>query len=165
VTSKLRFVSSAVIFALVFAAASLPDHTRDAGGSPDASATGSSQEAGPPPVTGDTVTTDSGLKYVVIISGDGRRAERGRPVRLHYNAWLEDGTLFDSSYLAGEALEFTLGTGEVVPAWNEGVNLMRVGEKWRFIVPPDLGYGEEGYPGVIPPNATLIFDIVLLEVK
>ncbi len=114
---------------------------------------------------GDTITTDSGLKYIVIIAGDGRRAERYRPVRVHYTGWLEDGTLFDSSLLAGEPAEFELGAGQVIRAWDEGVNLMRVGDKWRFIVPPELGYGSRGYPGVIPSDATLIFDIVLIAVR
>ncbi|MGD2152067.1 MAG: FKBP-type peptidyl-prolyl cis-trans isomerase [Gemmatimonadales bacterium] len=163
-TSKLRFAVPAVALALIFTAGSLIDRPADAGTVPRAGHA-AIQEGGPPPVVGDTITTDSGLKYIVIISGDGRRAERYRPVRVHYTGWLEDGTLFDSSVLAGEPAEFELGAGQVITAWDEGVNLMRVGDKWRFIVPPELGYGSRGYPGVIPPDATLIFDIALLAVR
>jgi FKBP-type peptidyl-prolyl cis-trans isomerase len=163
-TSKLRFAVPAMGFVLILTAGSLVDRATDAG---TARAAGFAviQEGGPPPVEGDTITTDSGLKYIVIIGGDGRRAERYRPVRVHYTGWLEDGTLFDSSLLAGEPAEFELGAGQVIRAWDEGVNLMRVGDKWRFLVPPDLGYGSRGYPGVIPSDATLIFDIVLIAVR
>lgn len=162
-TSMLRFVAPAMAAALILTAA----WSSDGAGDDLAAGAGltAPQQGGPPPVEGDTITTDSGLKYIVIISGDGRRAERYRPVRVHYSGWLEDGTLFDSSVLAGEPAEFELGAGQVIPAWDEGVNLMRVGDKWRFIVPPELGYGSRGYPGVIPPDATLIFDIVLLAVR
>jgi len=163
-TSRLRLAAPAAALALILTAGSLSERPADAGivaGAGHATL----QEGGPPPVVGDTITTDSGLKYIVIISGDGRRAERYRPVRVHYTGWLEDGTLFDSSVLAGEPAEFELGAGQVIPAWDEGVNLMRVGDKWRFIVPPELGYGSRGYPGVIPPDATLIFDIALLAVR
>jgi FKBP-type peptidyl-prolyl cis-trans isomerase len=163
-TSRLRFIAPAVALALILTAGSFIDRAAE-----DDAARGSepavSQEGGPPPLEGDTITADSGLKYIVIISGDGRRAERYRPVRVHYTGWLEDGTLFDSSLLAGEPAEFELGAGQVIRAWDEGVNLMRVGDKWRFIVPPELGYGSRGYPGVIPSDATLIFDIVLIAVR
>ncbi|MGD2217109.1 MAG: FKBP-type peptidyl-prolyl cis-trans isomerase [Gemmatimonadales bacterium] len=156
-TSTLRFAAPVTALALIFTAGSFIERAADDGFD--------RQAGGPPPVEGDTITTDSGLKYIVIISGDGRRAERYRPVRVHYNGWLEDGTLFDSSLLAGEPAEFELGAGQVIPAWDEGVNLMRVGDKWRFIVPPELGYGSRGYPDVIPPDATLIFDISLIAVR
>jgi peptidylprolyl isomerase len=163
-TNKLRFVAPAMAAALILTAAWSSERAGDDDLAASAGFT-ALQQGGPPPVEGDTITTDSGLKYIVIISGDGRRAERYRPVRVHYSGWLEDGTLFDSSVLAGEPAEFELGADQVIPAWDEGVNLMRVGDKWRFIVPPELGYGSRGYPGVIPPDATLIFDIVLLAVR
>jgi FKBP-type peptidyl-prolyl cis-trans isomerase len=163
-TSELRFVAPAVALAAILTAGSFIDRA-----AADDSARGTAaaviQEGGPPPVEGDTITTDSGLKYIVVIGGDGRRAERYRPVRVHYTGWLEDGTLFDSSLLAGEPAEFELGAGQVIRAWDEAVNLMRVGDKWRLIVPSELGYGSRGYPGVIPSNATLIFDIVLVAVR
>lgn len=163
-TSRIRFAPPAVALSLILTAGSFSD---PAAGDGSGRWTGLAalQEGGPPPVEGDTITTDSGLKYIVIISGDGRRAERYRPVRVHYTGWLEDGTLFDSSLLAGEPAEFELGAGQVIRAWDEAVNLMRVGDKWRLIVPPELGYGSRGYPGVIPSDATLIFDIVLIAVR
>lgn len=163
-TSSLRFAVLALGVALILTASSFIDPATDAGAARAAGRAGI-QEGGPPPVEGDTITTDSGLKYIVIIAGDGRRAERYRPVRVHYTGWLEDGTLFDSSLLAGEPAEFELGAGRVIRAWDEAVNMMRVGDKWRLIVPPELGYGSRGYPGVIPSDATLIFDIVLIAVR
>lgn len=163
-TKRLRFAAPALPLALILTAAAFIDPTAE-DEAPGRAALVTGQEGGPPPVEGDTITTDSGLKYIVIISGDGRRAERYRPVRVHYTGWLEDGTLFDSSLLAGEPAEFELGAGQVIRAWDEAVNLMRVGDKWRLIVPPELGYGGRGYPGVIPGDATLIFDMVLVAVR
>jgi FKBP-type peptidyl-prolyl cis-trans isomerase len=121
-------------------------------------------EAGPPPVAGDTVTTDSGLQYILIQAGNGPAAELGRQVRVHYTGWFTDGKKFDSS-VGGEPLTFLLGRGNVISGWDEGVADMQVGEKRRFIVPPQLAYGERGYPGAIPPNATLIFDVELLGIE
>ncbi len=163
-TSKLPLVFSAVLFASMLAAGSSRDPAAGEVAGRGSETALLSQE-GPPPVTGDTVTTASGLKYIVIIGGDGPAAERGRSVVVHYSGWLLDGTLFDSSVLRGDPFEFELGAGRVIPGWDEGVALMQVGDKWRFIIPPELGYGERGYPGAIPSNATLIFDVALLEVK
>lgn len=163
-TSRLRFAGPSLALVSVLTAGSFINTAADDDSARRTEVAGI-QEAGPPPVEGDTITTDSGLKYIVVISGDGRRAERYRPVRVHYSGWLEDGTLFDSSLLAGEPVEFELGAGQVIRAWDEGVNLMRVGDKWRFIVPPELGYGRRGYPGVVPSDATLIFDMVLVAVR
>ncbi|NIN72760.1 MAG: FKBP-type peptidyl-prolyl cis-trans isomerase [Gemmatimonadetes bacterium] len=163
-TRTLRFAVPAVGLALMFTAGSFNDRAPNEGSARRAEFP-VSQAGGPPPVEGDTITTDSGLKYIVIIRGDGRRAERHRTVRVQYSGWLEDGTLFDSSVLAGEPTEFELGAGQVIRGWDEGVNLMRAGDMWRLIIPPELGYGDRGYPDVIPSNATLIFDIALLAVK
>ncbi len=119
---------------------------------------------GPPAVSGDTVTTTSGLKYIVITEGSGPAAEPGQAVRVHYTGWLADGRKFDSSVDRGQPFSFMLGQGRVIRGWDEGVATMRVGAKNRFIIPPELGYGARGYPGAIPPNATLIFDVELLGV-
>lgn len=124
----------------------------------------STQPAGPPPVTGDTITTSSGLEYIVIRSGDGPQAEQGKVVSVHYTGWLTDGTKFDSSLDRGQPIRFPVGTGHVIPGWDEAVGMMRVGDKWRIILPPAIAYGPQGRPPVIPPNSTLIFDVELVGV-
>ncbi len=136
---------------------------RGEGGTSESEASMTSM-GGPPSVSGDTVTTESGLQYIVIQSGTGAEAEAGRMVRVHYTGWLQDGSKFDSSVDRGEPFEFPLGRGSVIRGWDEGVALMRVGDKRRFIIPPELAYGARGYPGAIPPNATLVFDVELLGV-
>ncbi len=119
---------------------------------------------GPPPVAGDTVTTASGLKYIVIRSGDGPAVQAGQVARVHYTGWLTDGRKFDSSRDRGQPFAFPVGQGRVIRGWDEAVGMMHVGDVWRLIIPPGLGYGERGFPGAIPPNATLIFDVELLGV-
>lgn len=113
---------------------------------------------------GDTVTTASGLKYIVVKKGKGKKSEQGKMAEVHYTGWLTDGKKFDSSRDRNETFEFNLGTGQVIKGWDEGVALMRVGDQYRLIIPPDLGYGEKGAGDIIPPNATLIFDVELIDV-
>jgi len=108
--------------------------------------------------------TAGGLRYAIIEEGDGATAEAGRIVAVHYTGWLKDGTRFDSSLNRGEPFSFTLGAGEVIDGWDEGVAGMQVGEKRQLIIPPDLAYGDQGAGGAIPPGATLIFEVELLEV-
>lgn len=110
------------------------------------------------------VTTDSGLQYVVINEGDGAQPQSGQRVFVHYVGTLEDGTKFDSSRDRGRPFDFTVGQGQVIKGWDEGVGMMRVGDRRKLIIPPDLGYGARGAGGVIPPNATLIFDVELLRI-
>ena len=109
--------------------------------------------------------TDSGLRYQIIQKGDGAKAEKGNTVSVHYKGSLPDGTVFDSSYKRNQPIDFPLGMGHVIPGWDEGIALLQVGDKARFVIPPYLGYGERGAGGVIPPNATLIFDVELVNVK
>ena len=109
--------------------------------------------------------TDSGLRYQIIQKGDGAKAEKGNTVSVHYKGSLADGTVFDSSYKRNQPIDFPLGMGHVIPGWDEGIALLQVGDKARFVIPPYLGYGERGAGGVIPPNATLIFDVELVNVK
>lgn len=109
--------------------------------------------------------TESGLRYKMIQKGDGKRAEAGKTVAVHYEGSLESGKVFDSSYPRKKPIEFRLGQGQVIEGWDEGIALLQVGDKARFVIPSDLAYGASGAGGVIPPNATLIFDVELMEVK
>jgi peptidylprolyl isomerase len=110
------------------------------------------------------ITTPSGLQYVDIVEGTGAMPKAGQAVQVHYTGTLEDGTKFDSSLDRNQPFAFPIGTGRVIKGWDEGVMTMRVGGKRKLIIPPDLGYGARGAGGVIPPNATLIFDVELLRI-
>ncbi|HVK05634.1 MAG TPA: FKBP-type peptidyl-prolyl cis-trans isomerase, partial [Armatimonadaceae bacterium] len=115
---------------------------------------------------GKPVTTKSGLKYEDMTVGTGKEAKPGTTAVVHYTGTLTDGTTFDSSREKGETFEFPVGGGQVIAAWDEGVAGMKVGGRRKLTVPPDLGYGATGTPGgPIPPNATLIFDVELMDVK
>ena len=111
------------------------------------------------------VTTPSGLKYVDQTVGTGDVAVVGKNVSVHYTGWLENGKKFDSSVDRGQPFSFPLGAGRVIKGWDEGVQGMKVGGKRKLTIPSDLGYGSRGAGGVIPPNATLIFDVELLGVR
>lgn len=112
----------------------------------------------------DFITTDSGLKYYDILEGEGEIPETGMTVVVHYTGWLADGTKFDSSLDRGQPFTFVLGTGSVIAGWDEGVSTMKVGGKRQLMIPPELGYGDAGSSGVIPPGATLIFEVELLSI-
>lgn len=109
--------------------------------------------------------TDSGLRYKVLQKGNGKKAEKGNMVSVHYKGQLADGTVFDSSYKRNQPLDFQVGVGQVIAGWDEGICLLNVGDKARLVIPSDLGYGSAGAGGVIPPNATLVFDVELMDVK
>ena len=120
----------------------------------------------PTKVTGDGVKTESGLQYWDIKLGLGPLAKTGDRVKVHYTGWLTTGKKFDSSVDANQPFDFTIGAGDVIKGWEEGVAGMKVGGKRQLRIPPELGYGATGTPGgPIPPNATLIFDVQLLAVK
>lgn len=114
---------------------------------------------------GQEITTSSGLKYVDQVLGTGEVAVAGKTTTVHYTGWLENGKKFDSSVDRGQPFDFPLGGGRVIKGWEEGVQGMKVGGKRKLTIPSDLGYGSRGAGGVIPPNATLIFDVELLGVK
>jgi FKBP-type peptidyl-prolyl cis-trans isomerase len=109
--------------------------------------------------------TSSGLRYQILQKGDGEKAQKNKTVSVHYKGQLSDGTVFDSSYKRNQPIEFSLGMGQVIRGWDEGVTLLKVGDKARFVIPSHLAYGSRGAGGVIPPNANLIFDVELMSVK
>ncbi len=112
-----------------------------------------------------TVTTRSGLKFQDLVVGEGASPQAGQTVVVHYTGWLTDGNKFDSSVDRGQPFKFVLGAGQVIKGWDEGVATMKIGGKRKLTVPPQLGYGQRGFPGAIPPAATLIFDVELLGVQ
>jgi len=120
----------------------------------------------PSKVTGKPTVAASGLKYYVLkkAAGNAAVAKANDQVKVHYTGWLTDGKKFDSSVDRGEPIAFKLGAGMVIKGWDEGIAGMKVGEKRKLTVPPNLGYGERGFPGAIPPRATLHFDVELLGV-
>ena len=116
--------------------------------------------------TTDTITTESGLKYLVVKkSNNPNKAEKGMMVDVHYTGFLTDGKVFDSSIERRNPISFELGTGSVIKGWDEGIALMNIGDKYRLIIPADLGYGTNGAGSDIPPNATLLFDVELVNVR
>ncbi len=112
-----------------------------------------------------TTTTASGLQYVELVEGTGASPKAGQKVTVHYTGTLEDGTKFDSSRDRNDPFSFQIGIGQVIKGWDEGVMSMKMGGRRKLIIPSDLGYGARGAGGVIPPNATLIFDVELLGIK
>lgn len=111
-----------------------------------------------------TISTPSGLKYTVLKAGKGATAKSGQTVFVHYTGTLTNGKKFDSSRDRGQPFSFKLGAGNVIPGWDEALSTMKVGDRRKLIIPPKLGYGAAGAGGVIPPNATLIFDVELLKI-
>ena len=108
--------------------------------------------------------TESGLRYKIVQEGKGTKAVSGKNVSVHYEGSLLNGQVFDSSYKRKEPISFQLGVGQVIPGWDEGIGLLKVGDKARFVIPSNLAYGSAGAGGVIPPNATLIFDVELMGI-
>lgn len=122
------------------------------------------------PENSNVIELDSGLRYEVLCDADGAQAQKGQTAEVHYSGWLNDGNdvqgaKFDSSLDRGETFSFPLGAGYVIKGWDEGVALMKVGQKIRLYIPSDLGYGARGAGAVIPPNADLIFDVELISAQ
>lgn len=116
-------------------------------------------------IPADAITTESGLKYIDIVKGQGAIPQKGQTVIVNYTGWLMNGKKFDSSLDRNKPFQFVLGEGQVIPGWEEGIKTMHVGGKRRLFIPYQLAYGEQGYPPVIPPKAMLVFDVQLLDVK
>lgn len=144
--------SAVALFALILSAC---------GGSGDKAAAGGDFAVDSAAMT----RTPSGLGYQDIAVGDGAEVQQGQVAVVHYTGWLTDGTKFDSSRDRGEPFSFPLGAGQVIQGWDEGVAGMKVGGRRKLLIPASLGYGEMGAPPVIPPGATLVFDVELLDVK
>jgi FKBP-type peptidyl-prolyl cis-trans isomerase len=153
---KLRISCAAVLVAVGLLSAQTANHRTTPVRVPNTNA--------PTKVTGDGVKTDSGLQYWDIKVGTGDEAKSGDHVKVHYTGWFTTGKKFDSSVDAHQPYSFTLGQGNVIKGWDEGVAGMKVGGKRQLRIPPELAYGENGYKGIVPPNATLIFDVQLLAV-
>ncbi len=124
-----------------------------------------STASSPATPVGQSAETASQLKYETLEEGDGPEAEPGQTVQVHYTGTLTDGTKFDSSRDRGKPFSFPLGRGQVIRGWDEGVAGMKVGERRKLTIPPELGYGANGSPPDIPPDATLIFDVELIEIE
>jgi peptidylprolyl isomerase len=134
------------------------------GNSDKSSTPSATNTSSPAKVNGQPTTTASGLQYWDIVVGSGATAASGKTVKVHYSGFLTTGQKFDSSRDRGEPFSFPLGAGQVIKGWDEGVAGMKVGGQRQLRIPPGLGYGAAGAGGAIPPNATLIFDVELLEV-
>ncbi len=117
------------------------------------------------PAPQDTITTSSGLKYIILQKGNGIQAVDGKEVAVNYIGTLSNGKEFDNSYKRGKPFKFILGKSQVIKGWDEGIALMHIGDKFKLIIPPQLGYGEQGAGNVIPPNSTLIFETELMSVE
>ena len=129
------------------------------------SSTSPASQGTPTPIDKEkTVITTSGLQYTEVAAGSGLKPQSGDVVAVHYTGTLQDGTVFDSSYNHGAPLRFPLGAGRVIPGWDEGISMMSEGGQAILVIPPDLAYGSQGAAGVIPPNATLIFDVELIDI-
>ena len=111
------------------------------------------------------IVTPSGLRIMQVEEGEGVKPKPGQTVVAHYEGYLEDGTIFDRSVSRNQPFEFPVGQGRVIKGWDEGVAGMKKGGKRTLIIPPELGYGERGYPGVIPPNSVIIFEVEIVDIK
>jgi len=158
-------ISIALIAALVLAVACGSSEKKPTAPTGTPAATAAPTGGGPPPVSGQPTVTASGLQIIDINVGTGAEAQKGQTVSVHYTGWLADGTKFDSSLDRGQPLTFVLGGGQLIPGFDEGVVGMKIGGERRLVIPPDLAYGAQGRPPLIPANATLTFDVQLVSAQ
>lgn len=163
---KALLLACPVLVATTLLAQTQSTHSATTAKKPTTATHRAASATGPTKVTGPGTTTPTGLKYWDIRVGTGATAEKGKKVKVDYTGWLTTGKKFDSSVGTGKPFEFTLGNGDVIKGWDEGVAGMKVGGKRQLRIPPDLAYGAQGTPGgPIPANATLIFDVRLVGVE
>lgn len=159
----------AALLSLALAACDPPATTKPTADAQQGMAAEAAPTAAQQTGTASMTTTASGLEYTDTVAGTGASPKTGQTCVMHYTGWLREngakGRKFDSSHDRGQPFEFPIGTGRVIKGWDEGVASMKIGGKRTLIIPPDLGYGQRGAGGVIPPGATLIFDVELLDVK
>lgn len=168
----MRNVEKLIVLLLLVAAVAIPACS-EKGQNPSSSASPDMSASAPAPAGGQkdspaslpqgAVTTPSGLSYADLVPGTGPQPEAGKPVTVHYTGWLVNGAKFDSSRDRKEPFSFVMGAGQVIPGWEEGVKTMKVGGKRKLVIPPNLAYGAAGAGGVVPPNATLVFEVELLS--
>ncbi len=142
-----------------------PAAARDSAATPPATPAVAAQDTAVWEVTSPPVTRPSGLKYWDVLTGTGPVAKAGMSVSVHYVGRLENGTIFDESYSRGEPIVVRLGTGQVIKGWDEGLAGMKVGGRRKLVIPPAIAYGQQGYGTVIPPNATLVFQVMLTDAR
>lgn len=159
----MRNVEKFIVLLLLCAAIAIPACSQKEPAKPAAEK--AAEKAAEPAAAANEVKTASGLVYRDLVVGKGASPVSGKTVTVHYTGVLENGQKFDSSLDRGQPLKFRIGTGEVIPGWDEGVIGMKVGGKRKLVVPPQLGYGSAGAGGVIPPNATLVFEVELLDAE
>lgn len=167
VLSKLILPLLLLAGVLAAACGPAPEPTEPAAEDTSAATAGSEEAAAEPTraPAGELITTASGLQYEILQAGDGPALQKGQIAEVHYVGMLDDGTVFDSSRERGEPYPFAVGGGGTIPGWEEGISLLHVGDQARLILPPALAYGETGAGGVIPPNATLTFEVEVLSVR
>ncbi len=162
----MRSVERVLICFLMLAAAMIFACSQKETASPDINKGGDTvMEKGASVASGKMVKTPSGLQYEDIVAGSGASPSPGKKVTVHYTGWLTDGKKFDSSVDRNEPFVFQIGAGQVIPGWDEGVMSMKIGGKRKLVIPSNLGYGAAGAGGVIPPNATLVFEVILLDIR
>lgn len=166
--SKLLLPLLLLVGLLAAACGPAPEPTETAAEDASAVDASASEESAAEPTrapAGELITTASGLQYEILQAGDGPALQKGQIAEVHYVGMLEDGTVFDSSRERGETYMFAVGGGGTIPGWEEGISLLHVGDQARLILPPALAYGETGAGGVIPPNATLTFEVEIMSVR
>lgn len=162
----MRGVERILICFLLLAATMIFACSQKETASPDINKSGDAQmNKGTPGQSDNMVKTPSGLQYEDIVPGSGASPSSGKKVVVHYTGWLTDGKKFDSSVDRNEPFTFQIGAGQVIKGWDEGVMGMKIGGKRKLIIPSNLGYGAAGAGGVIPPNATLVFEVILLDIR